>query len=36
MKIDNFVIGKGNTFIIAELSANHGHDQNNILNIANG
>ena len=26
MKIDNFEIGKGKTFIIAELSANHGHD----------
>ncbi len=26
MKIDNFEIGKGRTFIIAELSANHGHD----------
>jgi sialic acid synthase SpsE len=23
MKIDNFEIGKGKTFIIAELSANH-------------
>ena len=28
MKIDNFEIGKGKTFIIAELSANHGHDIN--------
>lgn len=26
MKIDNLEIGKGKTFIIAELSANHGHD----------
>lgn len=26
MKINNFEIGKGKTFIIAELSANHGHD----------
>jgi len=26
MKIANFEIGKGKTFIIAELSANHGHD----------
>ncbi len=26
MKIANFKIGKGKTFIIAELSANHGHD----------
>ena len=26
MKIDNFEIGKGKTFIIAELSANHGND----------
>jgi len=26
MKIDNFEIAKGKTFIIAELSANHGHD----------
>ncbi len=26
MKIDNFELGKGKTFIIAELSANHGHD----------
>lgn len=26
MKIDNFEIGKGKTFIIAELSANHRHD----------
>ena len=26
MKIDNFELGKGKTFIIAEMSANHGHD----------
>ena len=26
MRIANFEIGKGKTFIIAELSANHGHD----------
>ena len=26
MKIANFEIGKGRTFIIAEMSANHGHD----------
>ena len=26
MNIDNFELGKGKTFIIAELSANHGHD----------
>ncbi|MFD1316091.1 pseudaminic acid synthase [Namhaeicola litoreus] len=26
MKIDDFKLGKGKTFIIAELSANHGHD----------
>ena len=26
MKIDNFELGKGKTFIIAELSANHGHN----------
>ncbi|AHA30641.1 pseudaminic acid synthase [Exiguobacterium sp. MH3] len=28
MKIDNFLINNGNTFIIAELSANHGKDIN--------
>lgn len=28
MNISNFEIGKGETFIIAELSANHGHDIN--------
>lgn len=28
MKISNFEIGKGEIFIIAELSANHGHDIN--------
>ena len=26
MRISNFEIGKGRTFIIAEMSANHGHD----------